>query len=115
MLFLETKGYNYSKQRCERITSWFVGQYLPRYKLLINIDHLGLLRQEVFGWMWAADCDHRPREFEIEERNTLPCSRFITLHECNLLMSLLNLSCATDERGLTQINSALVEVFIILQ
>ena len=54
MLFLETKGYNYSKQRCERITSWFVGQYLPRYKLLINIDHLGLLRQEVFGWMWAA-------------------------------------------------------------
>ena len=71
MLFLETKGYNYSKQRSERITSCFVGQYLPRYKLLINVDHLGLLRQDVFGWMWAADCDHRPREFEIEIHNRM--------------------------------------------
>ena len=71
MLYLETKGYNYSKRRCEQIVSWFVNEYLPRYKLIINIDHLGLLRQGVFGWVWTADCDHRPRDFEIEIHNRM--------------------------------------------
>ncbi len=66
MHYLETTGYNYSKRRCERIVSWFVDEYLPRYKVVINIDHLGLVKQGVFGWMWASDCDYRPREFEIE-------------------------------------------------
>ena len=48
---------------------WFVNRYLPRHKLSINVDHKGLLREGVFGWMWAADCDYRPREFEIEIHN----------------------------------------------
>ena len=83
MLFLETKGYNYSKRRCERIVSWFVNEYLPRYKLIINIDHLGLLRQGVFGWVWTADCDHRPRDFEIELHNRMTPEHYTKtlLHE----------------------------------
>ena len=48
---------------------WFVNRYLPRHKLSINVDHKGLLREGVFGWMWAADCDYRPRDFEIEIHN----------------------------------------------
>ena len=71
MLYLETTGYNYSKQRCQRIVNWFVRTHLPRHKLVINIDHLGLMRQGVFGWMWASDCDYRPREFEIEIHNRM--------------------------------------------
>ena len=66
MLYLTFSGYNYSKKRCERIVNWFVDKHLPNYKLIINVDHKGLLREGIFGWMWAADCDHRPREFEIE-------------------------------------------------
>ena len=83
MLFLETKGYNYSKRRCEQIVSWFVNEYLPRYKLIINIDHLGLLRQGVFGWVWTADCDHRPRDFEIELQSGMSPDLYIAtlLHE----------------------------------
>ena len=66
MLYLTFSGYNYSKRRCERVVNWFVEQYLPRHKILINVDHKGLRRENIFGWMWAADCDYRPRDFEIE-------------------------------------------------
>ena len=69
MYYLSYSGYNYSKRRCERIVDWFVNRYLPRHKLSINVDHKGLLREGVFGWMWAADCDYRPRDFEIEIHN----------------------------------------------
>ena len=71
MLFLTFSGYNYSKKRCERIVNWFVNEYLARYKLIINIDHKGLLRESVFAWVWAADCDYRPRDFEMEVHNRL--------------------------------------------
>ena len=71
MHFLTFSGYNYSKKRCERIVNWFVDRYLPRHKLVINVDHKGLLREGIFGWVWAADCDHRPREFEMEIHNRL--------------------------------------------
>ena len=83
MLYLETTGYNYSKQRCERIVNWFVNTYLPRYKITINVDHLGLMRQGVFGWMWASDCDYRPREFEIEIHNRMTPQNYTKtlLHE----------------------------------
>ena len=66
MLYLTFSGYSYSKRRCERVVNWFVNEYLPRHKILINVDHKGLRRENIFGWMWAADCDHRPRDFEIE-------------------------------------------------
>ena len=83
MHYLETTGYNYSKRRCERIVSWFVDAYLPRYKVVINIDHLGLVKQGVFGWMWASDCDYRPREFEIEIHNRMTPENYTKtlLHE----------------------------------
>ena len=51
--------------------NWFVDTYLPRHKVIINVDHIGLLRNSVFGWVWATDCDHRPREFEMEIHNRL--------------------------------------------
>ena len=83
MHYLETTGYNYSKKRCERIVSWFVDAYLPRHKVIINIDHLGLIKQGVFGWMWASDCDYRPREFEIELHNRMSPENYTKtlLHE----------------------------------
>ena len=83
MLYLETTGYNYSKQRCERIVKWFVNTYLPRHKITINVEHLGLMRQGVFGWMWASDCDYRPREFEIELHNRMTPENYTKtlLHE----------------------------------
>ena len=83
MLYLETTGYNYSKQRCERIVNWFVNTYLPRYKITINVEHLGLMRHGVFGWMWASDCDYRPREFEIEIHNRMSSENYTKtlLHE----------------------------------
>ena len=63
--------------------NWFVNAYLPRYKVVINVDHLGLVRQGVFGWMWASDCDYRPREFEIELHNRMTPENYTKtlLHE----------------------------------
>ena len=83
MHYLETTGYNYSKVRCERIVKWFVSAYLPRYKISISVAHLGLIRQGVFGWMWASDCDYRPREFEIEIHNRMTPENYTKtlLHE----------------------------------
>ena len=71
MLYLTYSGYNYSKKRCERIVNWFVDKHLSNYKLIINVDHKGLLREGVFGWVWAADCDYRPRDFEMEIHNRM--------------------------------------------
>ncbi len=71
MLYLTHSGYNYSKKRCTSIVNWFMDKYLPRHKVIVNVDHKGILREGVFGWAWVADCDHRPRDFEIEIHNRL--------------------------------------------
>ena len=71
MLYLTYSGYNYSKKRCSSIVNWFMDKHLPRYKMIVNVDHKGLLREGVFGWAWVADCDHRPRDFEIEIHNRM--------------------------------------------
>ena len=83
MHFLTFSGYNYSKKRCERIVNWFVDKHLPNHKVIINVDHLGLLHEGVFGWMWAADCDYRPRDFEIELHNRMTPEHYTQtlLHE----------------------------------
>ena len=83
MHFLTFSGYNYSKKRCERIVNWFVDKHLPNHKVIINVDHLGLLHEGVFGWMWAADCDYRPRDFEIELHNRMTPEHYTKtlLHE----------------------------------
>ena len=71
MVYLTYSGYNYSKKRCASIVNWFLDTYLPRHKIIVNVDQKGLLREGIFGWVWAADCDHRPRDFEIEIHNRL--------------------------------------------
>ena len=83
MHFLTFSGYNYSKKRCERIVNWFVDKHLSNYKLIINVDHKGLLHEGVFGWVWAADCDYRPRDFEIELHNRMTPEHYTQtlLHE----------------------------------
>ena len=83
MHFLTFSGYNYSKKRCERIVNWFVDKHLPNHKVIINVDHLGLLNEGVFGWMWAADCDYRPRDFEVEVHNRMSPEQYTKtlLHE----------------------------------
>ena len=83
MLFFSCSGYNYSQRRCERVVNWFVNEYLPRHKLIINVDHKGLLREGIFGWVWVADCDYRPREFEIELHNRMDIEHYTKtlLHE----------------------------------
>lgn len=83
MLSLETSGYNYSKRRCERIVNWFVSKHLPRHKLEIVVHHRGMMRDGVWGWVCATDCNWRPRAFEIEMHNQMgPDHYSITLlHE----------------------------------
>ena len=83
MHFLTFSGYNYSKKRCERFVNWFVDKHLSNYKLIINVDHKGLLREGIFGWVWAADCDYRPRDFEIELHNRMTPEHYTQtlLHE----------------------------------
>ena len=83
MHFLTFSGYNYSKRRCSQIVGWFLEEYLPRHKILLNVDHIGLLRNGVFGWVWATDCDHRPHEFEMEIHNRMEPEQYTKtlLHE----------------------------------
>tara|TARA_B100000287_G_scaffold47988_1_gene42728 strand:- start:124 stop:549 length:426 start_codon:yes stop_codon:yes gene_type:complete len=83
MIYLTYSGYNYSKRRCESIVNWFVDTYLPNYKLFINVDHKGILREGVFGWAWVVPPDHRPREFEVEIHNRLTPEDYTStlLHE----------------------------------
>ena len=71
MVYLTYSGYNYSKKRCASIVNWFLDTYLPRHKIIVNVDQKGLLREGICGWVWADDCDHRPRDFEIEIHNRL--------------------------------------------
>ncbi len=84
MLRVSTSGYNYSHNLCVNIVEWFVDEYLSRYKLDINIHHCRLVkREQVFGWVWAVDCDYRPREFEIELHNLMSTDEYskTLLHE----------------------------------
>ena len=83
MLYITTSGYKYSHKRCCDIVDWFVSKYLPNHKISVNIDHKGLLREGIFGWMWTADCDYRPRDFEIELHNRMTPEHYTKtlLHE----------------------------------
>ena len=82
MLYFETTGYKYSQRRCEDIVIWFIGEYLPRHKLDITINHRGLLREGVFGWC-SSESGCRPREFEIELHNRMDVELYTRtlLHE----------------------------------
>ena len=71
MLTLYTSGYNYSKRRCSDAVEWFIERYLPRHKIEITVNHRGLAREGVYGWVSVTDCDWRPRAFEIELHNRM--------------------------------------------
>ena len=82
-LTLYTSGYNYSKRRCSRIVNWFITKHLPKHKLQIIVNHRGMMRDEVYGWVGVIDCDYRPRAFEIEMHNQLTLEHYTRtlLHE----------------------------------
>lgn len=82
-LTLYTSGYIYSKRRCARIVNRSITKHLSKHKLQIIVNHQGMMRDEVYGWVGVIDCDYRPRSFEIEMHNQLTlehCTRTL-LHE----------------------------------
>ena len=83
MLFLETYGYGYSINRAQSIVNWFIGEYLPRHKIAVDINHRGMKRDCALGWISVLDSDYRPRHFEIEMQSNLDADTYtITLlHE----------------------------------
>lgn len=83
MLNLYLSGYNYSKRRCERIVNWFISKEFPKHHLEITVNHRGMLRDGVYGWICVTDCDWRPRAFEIEMHNQMTPEHYTTvlLHE----------------------------------
>ena len=83
MLTLYTSGYNYSKRRCERIVNWFIIKHFPRHKLEVVVNHRGMLRDGVYGWVGVIGCNWRPRAFEIELHNQMTPEHYTTvlLHE----------------------------------
>ena len=83
MLSLSHSGYGYSTHRCVDVTNWFISHYMPRHKLDIHIHHRGMKRDNVYGWVWAEDCDYRPRTFEIEMRCNMREEEYIKvlMHE----------------------------------
>ena len=83
MLTLYTDGYNYSKLRCAKIVNWFISKHLPRHKIEITVNHRGMLREGVYGWVGVTDCDYRPRSFEIEMHNRMDTEHYTRtlLHE----------------------------------
>jgi hypothetical protein len=83
MLTLYTNGYNYSKRRCTKVVKWFISKTLPRHHLEIVVNHRGMMRHGVYGWVGVTDCDYRPRSFEIEMHNQMTIERYTKtlLHE----------------------------------
>jgi hypothetical protein len=66
MIILETTGYGYSKRLCKDVVCWFVSEYLPRYKLEIEVLHRGLNKEKVIGYCDISGETYRPRSFLIE-------------------------------------------------
>ena len=83
MLFLETHGYGYSVNRAQSIVNWFISEYLPRHKIVVDIIHRGMKRECALGWISVLDSNYRPRHFEIEVQSNLDADTYtITLlHE----------------------------------
>ena len=83
MLSLETYGYGYSINRAENIVNWFIDTYLPRHKITVDINHRGMKREGVIGWISVVDSDSRPRWFDIELQSNLDAETYTKtlLHE----------------------------------
>ena len=65
MLYFESTGYR-TRAVCKDAVVWFVDNYLPRYKLDIEVNHRGLKREGVQGWCNIKGDTYRPRSFFIE-------------------------------------------------
>ena len=70
MLYFESTGYR-TRAVCKDAVMWFVDNYLPRYKLDIEVHHRGLKREGVQGWCNIEGDTYRPRSFFIEIHNRL--------------------------------------------
>ena len=66
MSYIFHSGYGYSQKRCEDITYWFLNEYFPRHKIIVEIEHKGLKRDGVVGYCDVVGNDYRPRHFLIE-------------------------------------------------
>ena len=76
-------GYGYSKKLCEDITSWFLNKYYPRHKIDVDIEHRGLVRENVLGYCDVMGHNYRPRHFMIELQTDMCKELYIKtlLHE----------------------------------
>jgi hypothetical protein len=83
MLYFEHSGYGYSKRLCEDVVTWFVSEYLSRYKLDLEIVHRGLKREGALGYCDVSEETYRPRSFLIEIDTYLDKKDYVTvlLHE----------------------------------
>ena len=50
MSYIFHSGYGYSQKRCEDITHWFLSEFFPRHKIVVEIEHKGLKRDGVVGY-----------------------------------------------------------------
>jgi len=66
MLCLEITGHNARVRRCEGVVAWFIGKYLPRHHIYVEVLHRGLRREQSYGYCSVSGEIYRPREFLIE-------------------------------------------------
>ena len=66
MLFIDITGSKAPKRRCESIVSWFIGKYLPKHHITVEILHRGLRREQSYGYCSVSGDVYKPREFLIE-------------------------------------------------
>jgi hypothetical protein len=81
--FILHYGYGYSKLLCEDITSWFLNQFLSRYKIHVEILHRGMNRENTLGTCDFIENSYRPRHFLIEMNTYMKKDLYtkILLHE----------------------------------
>ena len=83
MSYIYHSGYGYSKIICEDVTSWFLNNFFPRYKITVNILHRGLKSEQVIGYCDVVGHNYRPRHFIIELQTDMSREMYIKtlLHE----------------------------------
>ena len=76
-------GHGYSKILCEDITSWFINEYFPRHKILLEVIHRGMKREKVVGLCDVEGDVYRPRHFVIELQSRMERDQYILtlMHE----------------------------------
>jgi hypothetical protein len=85
---VEISGYGYNKRLCQDVVCWFLNEYLPRYKIQLEILHRGLNREKVYGFCDCISNKPNPRKFLIELNTHMKREEYIRtlLHELVHLM-----------------------------